>query len=174
MKWHKSFTAVGYSHSSELLVPQTTDWKRGQWSMEQSRSLLVNSCSPWNRVTVSKLTVVSGLRSMPAMNHDWELFRRPSVSSLFQGLEWTQLSRSGEETIPGTIQTNIPRDSFQDLGVFSVCFVTVPQSAVATFLTFHPIIWLSHTLHASALLLFSSSAIFFYYSCCLLTLSVWL
>lgn len=62
--------------------------------------MLVNSCSPQNRVAITKLTVVSGLQSTPAMNHNWELFRRPLVGSLFQGLEWTQLARFGEETIP--------------------------------------------------------------------------
>lgn len=69
--------------------------------MEYSRFMLVNSCSPQNRVGITKLTTVSGLWSMPAMNHVWELFRRPSVGNLFQDLEQTQLPRFGRKLFQG-------------------------------------------------------------------------
>lgn len=72
---------------------------------------------------------VSRLHSIPAMNRDWELFRRPLLNSLFQGLE-------GKYS--GTIHLGIPEDRFQDLEVYTNCFA---QSLNLQLLPFWSLSW---------------------------------
>lgn len=81
---------------------------------------------------------MSGLWCIPAMNHDWKLFRRPLADSVFQKLEWTQLPGLGEKTLPGTVHTGISGGSCHNLWVCSVCFVKVPHLLLLSFFTFLP------------------------------------
>ncbi|RMC06497.1 hypothetical protein DUI87_15933 [Hirundo rustica rustica] len=61
-----------------------------------------------------------GQWSIPTMNHDWKLFRRPLVDSVFQKPEWTQIPGLGEEAVSGTVHTDIPGGSFQDWAHFGL------------------------------------------------------
>lgn len=81
---------------------------------------------------------MSGLWSIPAMNHDWKLFRRPLADSVFQKPEWTQIPGLGEGTVPGTVHTDIPRGSFQDLCLLCLLCWSPPICCWCLFYTFLP------------------------------------